>query len=158
MNGYLDLITPKIGDPTYSILKAHLIFEELVRAYLKKNLANAQALDGSRLTFSQRLAVARAITPSGNVEDWIWVGVDKLNKMRNLLAHEGGGKDLTEEMKKYVKYIVDSSKTPLPKITTEESLSKTVDGEPAKSYLAVDMVTIGMYYRFAQQLGFKIDE
>ena len=45
MSGYMRWITPTPGDPTYSLLKAHLLFEELLRTYLAHNLPHADALD-----------------------------------------------------------------------------------------------------------------
>jgi hypothetical protein len=153
MSRYLDLITPKAHDPTYSLLKAHLIFEEMLRAYLKQILPCPDALAGTRLTFSQRLAIARSITPVAQVDDWVWKGVEKLNKLRNLLAHEGGGKDLANELPKFVNFLIDAGLPPLPKADRLVTGSQTpVSG----LYLGVDMVTIGLYYRLAAQLGFKI--
>lgn len=153
MSRYLDLITPKAADPTYSILKAHLIFEEMLRAYLKQTLPCPDALSGTRLTFSQRLAIARSITPIAQVDDWVWTGVEKLNKLRNLLAHEGGGKNLAGELPKFVEFLVDAGLPPLPKADRVLTSSQTpVSG----LYLSVDMVTMGLYYRLAAQLGFSV--
>ncbi|MGJ7541554.1 hypothetical protein [Variovorax sp. LT1R16] len=157
VDNYLALITPDPYDPTYSILKAHLIFEELLRSHLKISMPNAAALVGARLSFSQRLAVVRAITPPTQVHAWIWMGIEKLNALRNQLAHGSGDKNVDLEVTKYVQYIVKSSGTPLPQPAGQSIEVVDSEARRAPGYLAVDMVTILMYYRFAEQLGFKTD-
>src|SRR5688572_6119426 len=94
IENYLNFITPIPGDPTYSLLKAHLLFEELLRAYLTRTLRHPGALEGARLTFVQLLAVARSCS-SAPPDHWCWAAVGKLNKLRNMLSHEAAPKALS---------------------------------------------------------------
>jgi hypothetical protein len=59
---FLSTITLQQGDPTFSILKAHLLFEEILRAHLELCLPNPRALAGARLSFAQVLALVRALS------------------------------------------------------------------------------------------------
>ncbi|MFD1710526.1 hypothetical protein FVQ98_06655 [Ottowia sp. GY511] len=154
---YLSHITPRPNDPTYSVLKAHLLFEEMLRGYLRRKLPNAAALDGARLSFSQRLALCRSLTPVEQVQGWLWTGVEKLNTLRNYLAHGAGSKDLEKEIDKYVKFVVDAAGTPLPEPTAHANSSTPDMQANSLNYLAVDMVTIRLYYLLAGELGFKVD-
>lgn len=154
---YLSHITPKPNDPTYSVLKAHLFFEEMLRGYLRRKLPNAAALDGARLSFSQRLALCRSLTPVEQVQGWLWTGVEKLNTLRNFLAHGPGSKDLEKEIDKYIKFVVDAAGAPLPKPAVHTTNSTFSIQPDSPKYLAVDMVTIRMYYLLAGELGFKVD-
>lgn len=155
IDGYLRWITPTPGDPTYSLLKAHLLFEELLRAYLARVLPHSSALEGSRLTFVQLLAVTRASSSHLEPDHWIWKAIGDLNKLRNMLSHEARPKAMAERMNAYTKFIVQNAKVPLPQPASGE------DGSPLAPsgkhlYSAVDMVTIGLYYSAAVALGFDV--
>jgi len=152
VKNYLTFITPTPGDPTYSLLKAHLLFEELLRSFLTRALRHPDALDGARLTFVQLVAVARACS-SLPPDHWCWVAVGKLNKLRNMLSHEAAPKALSEKIGEYVSFVERESGRPLP----EPKYSLT--SAPARNaseplYLAVDLATIGLYYTLSDLLGF----
>ena len=149
VENYINYITPKPGDPTYSILKAHLLFEELLRAFLSRTLPHPEALEGSRLTFLQLLSVAQACSAAQN-NHWCWIGLKKLNKLRNMLSHETTPKDLADKTNDYVKFITDNSGIPLPAPPTTSSPSNSAQ----HGYLSVDLVTVGLYYYFSNTLGF----
>ena len=153
---YISYITPRPNDSTYSVLKAHLLFEEMLRGYLRVKLPSAAALDGARLSFSQRLALCRSLTPVEQVQSWLWTGVEKLNTLRNYLAHGAGNKDLEKEIDKYVKFFVDEADAPLPEPKGNPASSNPSMQSKSPNYLAVDMVTIRMYYLLAAELGFKV--
>jgi len=152
IENYLKFITPTAGDPTYSLLKAHLLFEELMRAYLARAMRHPETLDGARLTFVQLLAVARACS---NLDPghWCWAAVGKLNKLRNLLAHETAPKLLSEKIGEYVSFVVAQSGQSLPEPELPLHASPT-ESSPAPFYLAVDLATIGLYYTLSGLLGF----
>ncbi len=151
---YLKFITPVWGDPTYSILKAHLLVEELLRIQLRRVLPHPEALSGSRLTFAQLLALVRACSDVPP-DYWCWVAVAKLNKLRNMLSHEAAPTNMTEKLDEYVRYVVDNSGVPLPVpgLTTSQNEGH---GQPAAMYLPVDMATIGLYYALTGLLRMPI--
>lgn len=86
------------SDVTLSILKAHLLFEEMLRQYLVKSLPNPTALEGSRLSFIQLVAIARSLSREVEPESWMWVAIQRLNKLRNILAHELASNTLASEV------------------------------------------------------------
>lgn len=151
-------ITPQVGDPTFSILKAHLLFEELLNTYLERVLAHASALRGARLTFAQRLAVAKASSHHLAPDHWVWKAISDLNRIRNSLSHEAQPKDLPQMIDEYVSRIVQNTEKPLP----EPAIPGTVDEDremPTGHYFTkVDIATIGLYYYTAGLLGFDVDE
>ena len=148
---YLSYITPTPGDPTYSVLRAHLLFEEMLWTHLDRKLPNPAALKGARLTFSQILAIVRANTEA-SANAWEWVALGKLNKIRNLLSHESRPKLLPKKIDEYVQFYVRHSEVPLPAPDVGSPEGKRL-ASPA--YLAVDLVTVALYYRVAILLGFS---
>lgn len=156
IKNYLRWITPTTGDPTYSILKAHLLFEELLRAQLAKELPHPKALDGARLTFTQLLAVVRASAGKIPVDCWIWKAIADLNKIRNLLSHETSPKNLNEKIAMYINYVEESVGVPLP--TPELPRGEMSEHISDNYYRGIDMVTLSLYYVTADRFGFNIDE
>lgn len=157
VDAYIRWITPTPGDPTYSLLKAHLIFEELLRAYLAHQLPYASALDGARLTFAQLLAVARACSPNVSPDHWVWKAIGDLNRLRNMLSHEAQPKALRERLNEYVKFVEDSLQYPVPDSNIVAGTPEAKQA-PGHLYSAVDLVTVGLYYSTALALGFDIEE
>jgi hypothetical protein len=152
---YLEQITPTLGDPTYSILKAHLIFEDLLRTYLDKALVHPKALEGARLTFAQLLAVARSVCSEVAPSHWMWKAIGDLNKLRNLLAHRLSDGRLTEKMDEYVAFVVTSLGDPLPPPTVKATTTRPRFGPESGGplYLAVDMATVRLYGVASDNLG-----
>ncbi len=78
---------PQGDDLTLIVLKGHLLIEErlldLVRAKLE---ADDPALKEARLRFSQLLPLARAASGRDQYP-WFWEALEKLNALRNDLAH-----------------------------------------------------------------------
>jgi hypothetical protein len=152
LDPYLRHITPMQTDPTYSILKAHLLFEEMLRDYLNRALPNPSALESARLSFAQLLAVVRALSKNVPVDHWHWKAISELNKLRNTLAHNLEPAALGEKIEKYVEYVVRESGNPLPPPSAllRSGEARSVGGP---LYLDVDMVTAGLFMYTAASLG-----
>ena len=76
-------------------------------------------------------------------DSWHWVAIAKLNKLRNLLAHNLAPAALDEKSQDYIDFIIKKSGNPLP---VTDSSTASCDGTSARPrYLAVDMVTAGLY-------------
>jgi len=151
---YLGWITPSVGDPTYSLLRAHLLFERLIDASLERSLPHPTALSDARLSFAQKLAIARAASAQVPAAHWTWQAVSRLNKIRNLLAHSPNDA-VAKEIASYVEFCNKHSDVKLPEP------DRTVKvGTPAHSagivYTAADMVTLGLYLALASRLGFDV--
>lgn len=149
---FLQSVTPKRGDPTYSVLKAHLLFEELLRDAVLRELPHPEALNGSRLTFSQLLAIARASAKRIQPDHWQWEAVGKLNKLRNLLAHHLASSEVQKKMDELVEFIVAGFRAPLPSPDGPKVGEPLQEGAPY--YLAIDMVLVSLYGSLANSLGF----
>jgi hypothetical protein len=75
---------PRSGDLTLIILKGHLLVEEQLNAFIAAHMQRPEELDSARLSFSQRVALAKALAPSRSKH---FDAVNKLNRLRNDLAH-----------------------------------------------------------------------
>lgn len=69
------------------ILKAHLLIEEQVNAFIDERLTNAGALKKAELNSFQRICLAESFFPS-DFKPWLWPALTKLNKLRNDIAHK----------------------------------------------------------------------
>lgn len=154
---YLRYITPNAADPTYSILKAHLLFEEMLRDYLSKVLPHPQSLDGARLSFAQLLAIARAITKHPAPESWHWHAISELNRIRNLMAHHLESKALEQKINGYIEHIVSSTGVALPPPAVTLSQEQTIK-QSQPLYQAVDMVTAALFMFTAATFGLVPEE
>lgn len=151
---FMTAITQQFGDPTFSILKAHLIFEEILRTYLERRLPNAKAIAGARLTFAQVLALVRALQPPVS-DGWEWEAIAKLNALRNQLAHHLSPNERDNKISEYVTFVVARSGHPLPEPAGKSTSSPAGQGP---FYQAVDMVNAGLFAVVAVLLGFHDDE
>jgi hypothetical protein len=77
---------PMVKDPTVIILRGHLLIEDLLDRLIAANLKNAHFIQDARLTFFQKLCLAKGIVGSSN-EDSTWKSVEELNKLRNMISH-----------------------------------------------------------------------
>lgn len=88
-----------------SVLNAHLLCEEVLRDYLERLAAHPQMLDRARLTFSQYLSLTRALCARAEANAWEWAAVNKLNKLRNTIAHGLPDEGVSETIADYVKFV-----------------------------------------------------
>lgn len=150
---FIQVITPNVGDPTYSVLRAHLLFEELLREFVAKQFAHPEALQGARLTFVQLLALARAAATTLEPNDWRWTALEKLNRLRNLLAHNIEAEVVVNKVQDLVTFVVREVGIPLPPPQAE----LPVDASPPTSgarYTSLDMVLCGLHAQLSALLGF----
>lgn len=155
IEGYLRWISPKPTDPTYSVLKAHLLLEELLRAFIAKTLPHPEVLRGARLTFAQLLAVARSCCTRVSPDHWMWKAIADLNKLRNMLSHEVEPKEVADKISEYANFVATQSKNPFP----QPSHKRGDGGAPDFSqpmFGLVDIATLGLYIQAAVNFGFDI--
>jgi hypothetical protein len=69
-----------------TIRGGHLAVEEQLTAIRKKSVPYPKALDGKRLPFSTRLCLSKAMKYRPE-DHWIWNAIEKLDTVRNDLAH-----------------------------------------------------------------------
>lgn len=150
---FLGAITQRFGDPTFSILKAHLLFEEVLRSYLGRALPNADALSGARLTFAQILALVRALQQPEE-DDWQWEALEKLNRLRNQLAHHVEPKERDAKIAELVTFMTTHSRLPLPAPSRASGDADTHGASAQAVYQAIDMVNGALFASLARRLGF----
>ncbi|HEY9074219.1 MAG TPA: hypothetical protein VIN67_08825 [Desulfobaccales bacterium] len=77
---------PINGDIELSILKCHLLIEELLSKIINNEAKHSKYLDKANLRFIQKIYLARAFN-QGKDDIWPWDAIKKLNDTRNKLAH-----------------------------------------------------------------------
>jgi hypothetical protein len=75
-----------IDESALIILKGHLIVEEALGEVISRFVHHSEYLEGSRLTFAQKLAIARTMSLDDHVHE-MWPMVTAINSLRNSLAH-----------------------------------------------------------------------
>lgn len=96
-----------VTDLTLLVLKGHLLVEEQINWALSEVMPNPAALDDARLTFSQRIKLLRALN-SNEIVDRALGFAERLNTMRNMLAHQLEPAGLEESVKKFVTEVAAS--------------------------------------------------
>lgn len=114
-------LRPTDKDPIYLVLKTHLVVEEVLIDFLRRQAPNPKHIDEVRLNFSQLVSLAQAFYRFRDHEWWVWPSLKKLNSLRNLLAHNLEPRDLTDR-------IADLS------VFVAEAIGATSDSDIAKSY------------------------
>src|ERR1700720_3595355 len=74
----------KSKDVALVVLKGHLLLEESVTRLLASLLRQPEAIEGANLRFHQKLCLIEALFP---VDPYMMEAAEKLNTMRNRLAH-----------------------------------------------------------------------
>ena len=77
---------PPSDDVTVLVLKGHLLAETFLNSFLAKALPAPERLDEARLTFRQTAALVASLHQDTD-HAWLWQVLDKLNSVRNELAH-----------------------------------------------------------------------
>jgi hypothetical protein len=78
---------PQQSDPTYLVLKAHLLAEELLYDFVQGQVLRPHHVEKARLSFAQLIALAHSMHRFSADDWWGWAALQKLNSLRNLLAH-----------------------------------------------------------------------
>ena len=92
-------LLPRSHDPTLVLLKGHLLVEEQLFAYIVAHCQDATKLEDARLTFAQKLRLAQAL--SGDLS--IAHSLEKLNALRNRMAHRVEVPDFDNRLDDYLK-------------------------------------------------------
>lgn len=139
MDRYMKGVTPDAGDPTYSVLKSHLLVEELLNDFVKSRVKHPDALNDVRFTFPQTLAIAISLQPLIKPDDWRWEAARRLNAIRNRMAHHIEVADLEARVSELIMFIVQAGSCSLP----DPKPATSSDAGP--KYQRVDMVLISLY-------------
>jgi hypothetical protein len=148
---FLETVTPQPGDPTFPILKTHLLIEDVLRTYLEHIAHNDAPIRKAKLTFAQTLQIARAFCPNVTQDHWIWKAMGDLNKFRNDLSHNLEPEELAVRTNEFASSIITAIGRPVPKSLTSaeyaEYLTKAKeDGrETYRKFYKIDIALVGLY-------------
>jgi len=78
---------PKDGNTELSLLKVHLLIEELLNLVIERNMKRPDFLQEARLPFEKKLVLAQGFLNGVSEAEWVWRAIGKLNEARNKLAH-----------------------------------------------------------------------
>jgi hypothetical protein len=149
----LVFLKPAPQDPTYLVLKAHLLAEEVLYRFIDSCAHRPGALSEARLGFAQLVALCRSFHSYSKEDWWGWAALSKLNSLRNLLAHKLEPKDLRDR-------IVDFS------VFVADAIGATTDSEIGKEYerLAISgthpfvLALVALHMATCATLGFDPEE
>lgn len=104
LNRFVTHLPLDSSDRVLVVLKGHLLVEELLREYIDAHVIRADKLQDARLTFHQCLCLARAFS-DGESNEKLWDSIEKLNGLRNKLAHSLEPKDVDRRIKEFVEVL-----------------------------------------------------
>ena len=97
---------PKSGDEEMSVLKSHLLVEELLNKLIEQGVKHPKYLKTARLSFTQKISLSRSLSPHFLAEQtWIWGAIKKLNAIRNKLAHGLSSDKATALLNDYISFV-----------------------------------------------------
>ncbi|MDO7085561.1 hypothetical protein WNY51_18380 [Pseudocolwellia sp. AS88] len=101
-NPFLELVDvlENINDIELSLLKCHLLIEKELERIALIGAEKPKYISESRLTFSNKIALVRSFHNS-KCESWVWGAINKLNKVRNLMAHNLSSAEIDSEISSY---------------------------------------------------------
>jgi hypothetical protein len=106
LNRFLSHLPLNTIDPVLVVLKGHLLAEELLRDFVHARMLDPSKLLGARLTFSQYLCLAKALSPPGQNEK-LWTSTKKLNDLRNKLAHQLEPEEIDKKISNFIQFHSD---------------------------------------------------
>lgn len=105
---------PENGDKELSLLKCHLMIEEVLTVIIERHMVRPEFLqkaarDGRDLRFQDKLLLAKCLTLSSE-DDWIWKAIAALNAARNRLAHRLDRKEVDAKLEEFMNCVERSVK------------------------------------------------
>ncbi|WP_394237104.1 hypothetical protein [Pseudomonas anguilliseptica] len=112
-------VLPKNGDIELTLLKCHLLSEEVLTKLISKAFKNPKHLSDARLSFSQKIKLARAANEI-NHASWVWKALELLNQARNELSHSLALEETQERINKFVLHVKSHSDETPSNVITEK--------------------------------------
>lgn len=95
---------PKSGDVELTLLKCHLLIEEVLTEIIAKEFNNHAYVYDARLSFSQKIHLTRASTELRHAP-WIWQALKLLNQARNELSHNLTSHEIEKKLEKFIVHV-----------------------------------------------------
>ncbi|MCG7967527.1 MAG: hypothetical protein JAY63_13085 [Candidatus Thiodiazotropha taylori] len=115
---------PESGDIELALLKCHLLIEEILTEIIVKASKNPQYISTARLSFMQKIHVARALSNLSH-SVWVWESLKLLNSARNGLAHNLNAEKTTEKLSEFTKHVLKNN----PIVSPEDEYDDEVVNE-----------------------------
>jgi hypothetical protein len=96
-------------DETAIVLKGHLLVEDLLREFCASRVRTPSELPKAKLTFQQVVHLSKALM-NFHGPTWVWGGCNKLNSLRNDLAHKLTPPDYLDTRKQLIDFIIFEAK------------------------------------------------
>lgn len=106
MDGLIRYIThlPRSGDVELTLLKTHLLIEELLTHILEKKSLKPAHLRKAKLSFAQKIVLIRCFSDIAE-SSWVWGGLKKINDARNSLSHKLEREEIEGKIADFVDYV-----------------------------------------------------
>lgn len=93
------------AETTATLLRGHLLIEELLESLIKKKCASPSVIDNSTFSFSVKCNIAKALYGS---DFYVWPLIELLNSARNEMAHSIESPKLTTKLDKLTSSVDES--------------------------------------------------
>lgn len=157
MNKLLLYMKSAEKEPTLLVLKAHLLAEESLYSFIERLAFRPKMVSDARLTFAQLLALARAFHVYSADDWWCWSALQKLNSLRNHLAHNFTPANLDKRIIEFAQFVVDSMTKGKPEferqLEIEFSLHAKNGIHPFLLALLATQITLSTALTYEPQIG-----
>ena len=147
------IFEPQTHDPTFLVLKAHLLCEELLRDFIAKQSKHPTALNEARLTFRQLLKLGQAFAATLEPNDWRWRALTELNRLRNSLAHEFEADSAEVIIQRFISIVIPEVGGDFPKLEEFPRDPQSGSYHPKALALAI----MGLYAVLCVRLGADVN-
>ncbi|WP_047046253.1 hypothetical protein [Vibrio mexicanus] len=134
-------VLPRSGDRELTLLKAHLVIEEVLTKILVKECVNEKYLNEAKLQFHQKVKLVRAFNDLTQSE-WVWKALHKLNQARNYMSHNLTEHELEGKISAFTNYVQSNN----PELFEESNTGKFSD---------FHMATFATYIPLAAYVNFE---
>lgn len=106
----INSILSPIIDKELMLIKGHLLIEESLYSLLKNRMKKSNRLGDARLTFAQLIVLVEGLYFEEELNiSWIYRALEKLNKIRNRLAHTVEPDNITNDIKEFSAYVIHNN-------------------------------------------------
>lgn len=144
---------PSESDPTYLVLKAHLLVEEVLYEFLRSQSHQPKYIEDARLSFSQCISLAKAFHRFSRPDWWAWSALSKLNSLRNLLAHNLEPTNTQEKIVDFTIYVAESIG-----ITKESEIATEFELLTSKGMHPFLLSLVALHVALCTTLGYDPEE
>lgn len=144
---------PSESDPTLLVLKAHLIFEEVIYDFNQPQSHQPKYIEDARLSCAQCISLAKAFHRFSRPDWWAWIALSKLNSLRNLLAHNLEPTNTKEKIVDFTVYVAQSIG-----VTKDSEIATEFELLTAKGMHPFLLSLVALHVALCTTLGYDSEE